>query len=230
MDVVPEVRAAALQLAALSEQTLDLVPALEQVAALAVAVLPSTVGVSITVLVDGDPFTVTATGPEVAVVDAAQYLTDGPCLSALRSGEQTGVDDVLDEQRWQEYAQTAAASGIRSSLSVPLRGTDGRHLGALNLYASEPDAFAGKEARVAEVFGAHVEEVVRNADLSFMTLQAARELPQRLADHERVSMAVGVLMSRGMGATEARERLEYAAGHARISLRRAADMVLILHT
>lgn len=230
MEVVPEVRAAALQLAALSEHTLDLVPALEQVSALAVSVLPSMVGVSITVLVDGDPFTVTATGPEVAVVDASQYLTDGPCVAAARTGAQTSVDDVLDEERWQEYAQTAAVHGIRSSLSVPLRGADGGHLGALNLYASEPDAFAGKEARVAEVFGAHVEEVVRNADLSFMTLQAARELPQRLADHERVSQAVGVLMSRGMDAAQARERLEYAAGHARISLRRAADMVLILNT
>jgi GAF domain-containing protein len=230
VEVVPEVRAAALQLAALSEQTLDLVPALEQVAALAVAVLPSMAGVSITVLVDGDPFTVTATRPEIAAVDASQYLTDGPCLNALRTGEQTTVDDVLDEQRWQEYAQTASAYGIRSSLSVPLRGTDGGHLGALNLYASEPDAFAGSEERVAAVFGAHVEEVVRNADLSFMTLQAARELPQRLADHERVSQAIGVLMSGGMDPAEARERLEYAAGHARITLRHAADVVLILHT
>jgi GAF domain-containing protein len=230
VEIVPEVRAAALQLAALSEQTLDLVPALEDVAALAVALLPSVVGVSITVFVDGDPFTVAATGPEAKVVDAAQYLSDGPCLAAARNGEQTGVDDVLDEERWQEYAQTAAAHGIRSSLSVPLRGTDGRHLGALNLYASERDAFAGNEARVAEVFGAHVEEVVRNADLSFMTLQAARELPHRLADHERVSQAVGVLVARGMDAAEARERLEYAASHARISLRHAADMVLILDT
>ena len=231
MEPLPEVRAAATQLAALSDVTLDVVEQLENVSSLALMLLPSCVGVSITVLVEGDPFTVTATSPGIGAVDASQYLADGPCVAAASSGEPVQVEDVLDEQCWQEYAQTAAAHGIRSSLSVPLRREDGELVGALNLYASEPDAFSGRHALVADLFGAHVGDVVSNADLSFMTRDFARELPQRLQDHDKVSQAVGVLMaSRGMSAAEARERLEYCAGRAGIPVAAVADMVMVLDT
>jgi len=228
---VPEVRQVARELAALSDETLDLVPALESVAGLATAVLPSCVGVSLTVIVDGDPFTLTATAPEIRELDGAQYLTDGPCLSSASTGQPAQVDDVLDEQRWHEFAQVGAARGVRSSLSVPLRRTDGRPVGALNLYASEVSAFDGAEGRIAELFGGHVQEVVRNADLSFVTRELARELPQRLADHAEVNQAIGVLTSMwGWTAVEARQRLEHAASRAGISLTDAADMVMVLGT
>lgn len=92
---------------------------------IALRLLPSCVGVSITVLVDGDPFTVTATSEAMATVDASQYLLDGPCVEGARSGEPVLVGDVLDEGRWQAFAQTAAAQGIRSSLSIPFRSPDG---------------------------------------------------------------------------------------------------------
>jgi GAF domain-containing protein len=229
---IPEVRQVATQLAALSEQTLDLVPALEGMAELAVAVLPSCVGVSLTVVVDGEPFTVTATSLEIRDVDSAQYLAgDGPCLASSDSGKAVQVADVLDEQRWQEFAQVGAARGVRSSLSVPLRSPDGRTFGALNLYAGELGAFDGSEGEIAELFGGHAEEVVRDADLSFLTRDLARELPQRLADAHKVNQAIGVLTAnRGMSAPEARERMEFAASRAGISLSDAADMVLILGT
>lgn len=231
MEPLPEVRAAASQLAALSETTYDLMDQLAHVSSLAEALLPSCVGVSITVLVDGDPLTVSATSPEMSVLDAAQYLMDGPCVTAASSGEQVHVDDVLDEQRWQDYALTAAAHGVRSSLSVALRSHDGQRVGALNLYASEPDAFSGKHALVAELFGGHVEDVISNADLSFLTREFARELPQRLLEHDKVNQAVGVLMvNRGMSATQARERLAYAASRAGIPVTKVADMVMILGT
>jgi len=230
MHPLPEVEAAATQLAALSDETLDLVQRLQNVSALAVALMPSCVGVSITVVADGEPFTVTATSPEMALIDAAQYLADGPCAVASRDGKQLDVDDVLDEDRWQAFAATAAAAGVRSSMSVPLSSSEGTPLGALNLYADEPHAFRDSRERVAQLFGAHVDDLVSNADLAFLTRDFARRLPQQLADRERVREALGVLVARGMGATEARERLEYAAGRAGISLRSAADMVLTLGT
>ena len=230
MELVPEVRQVATQLAAMSEQTLDLVPALERAAALAVAVLPSCVGVSLTVVVDGDPFTVTATAPEIRELDGAQYLAGGPCVESAGSGEPARVDDVLDEQRWHDYAQVGAARGIRSSLSLPLRSDDGRPVGALNLYAGEVGAFDGAEGRIAELFGGHAQDVVRNADLSFLTRDLARQLPERLAEHAKVDQAVGVLTSQGLSAPEARERLAYAASRAGIPLGDAADIVMILGT
>ena len=199
---------------------------------LAVSVLPSCVGVSITLVVDGNPFTVTATTPEMAVVDASQYLTEqGPCVAATPESGPLRVEDVLDEGRWQDFAQAAAAVGIRSSLSIPLASADGERIGALNLYAGDVDAFRGNEERVAEMFGAHVQDVVRNADLSFMTRDLARGLPQRLDEHEKVNQAVGVLVGRrGFTPERARERMGFAARQAGIPLAAVADLVMILGT
>lgn len=231
METIPEVRAAAVRLAALADETLDLVQGLEAVAGLAATLLPTVVGVSITVVVGGDPFTVTATSEDANALDATQYLGGGPCTDAATSADRVIVDDVLDERRWLLYAQAAAASGVRSSLSLPLRGSGDVPFGALNLYASEPEAFRGKEAQVAELFGARANELVMNADLSFMTREYARELPRRLDEHEQVNRAIGVLMGlHGWTKAEARERLDYAAGHAHTSRANVARMIMVLDT
>lgn len=229
MELLPEVRAASLQLAALAEETVDLVAGLEAVCDLAQTLLPSCVGVSITVVVDGDPFTITATSEQTKAVDAVQYLTDGPCVDAATGDRALLVDDVLDEARWQYYAQAAAASGVRASLSLPLRKADGHVYGALNLYASDAGAFRDKDQQLAGVFGVRVDELVANADLSFLTREYAKELPQRLDEHAHVNQAVGVLMGRhGWTAAQARERFEFAATHAKVSRTEVARLVVVL--
>ena len=229
MQALPEVRAVEVQLAAMADEALDLVERLEQVSSLAVQLLPSCVGVSITVVVDGDPFTVTATSEDINLLDATQYLDGGPCVDTAAGEAEMRVADVLDERQWQVFSQAAAATGVRSSLSIPLRRPTGEAFGALNLYASEPDAFSGRRSQLADLFGVHVNELVSNADLSFVTREHARELPQRLADHERVNQAVGLLVERrGWTAQEARERMEFAAGNARTPLTSIAEAVMVL--
>jgi GAF domain-containing protein len=220
VEPIPEVQRAASQLAALSEETVDLAQGLQAVCDLAEALLPSVVGVSITVVVDGDPFTITATAEEINVLDAMQYLDGGPCTDAAATAEEVAVDDVLDERRWQAYAQAATASGIRASLSLPIKSEDGRAIGALNLYAADAGAFQDKDRQLADLFGVQVNELVANADLSFMTREFARELPERLAEHEQVNKAIGVLMGlHGWSEPDARERFDYAVTHARTSVR-----------
>jgi GAF domain-containing protein len=229
MEPIPEVREAATRLAALADQTLDLVQRLEAVSALAVTLLPSCVGVSITVLVDGDPFTVTATSGDIATLDAMQYLDGGPCLQAAATQAPLVVDDVLDEPRWQMYSQAAAATGVRSSMSLPIPGPADVPAGALNIYASDPHAFHGVQAQLADLFGVHVRELVENADLSFMTREFARELPQRLEDHEQLNQAVGVLMGlHGWSADQARERIRYAATRARVTPTSVAKIIMLV--
>src|SRR5215213_8650244 len=102
MEPLPEVRAAFDELALLLEEPSDLEGQLEAVSAVAKGLVPSAVGVSLSVFVEGDTFTVTATAPDAALVDSAQYLDEaGPCLEAIQSGEPVLVDDVLNEDRWQ---------------------------------------------------------------------------------------------------------------------------------
>jgi len=228
VEPLPEVVAAVDRLSALTGDTsvLDGLNALSHVAQ---SLVPSCVAVSLTLVVDGEPFTVTATSAELAVLDAAQYLEGGPCLDATASLTGVVVDDVLDEGRWHLYAQTAAARGIRSSMSVPLGGSGGTPPGAVNLYASKPQAFAGQEERLARAFQVPVEQLASNADLSFMTRDLARQLPERLEEKSVVDRAVGVLMGRNSWSPEhARTELRSAAQRAGMGLGDVAAVVLAL--
>jgi hypothetical protein len=82
MEPISEVRAGLEEPAGLLENPEDFASQLEAVATVAQGLVPSCRGVSPTWILNGDPFTITATSEELAVVDAAQYLDGGPCLAA----------------------------------------------------------------------------------------------------------------------------------------------------
>jgi GAF domain-containing protein len=228
MQPLPEIAAELDRLTAMSGGDLDMAELLRSISELAVAVVPTCVGVSISINSTGGLYTITATSQELAVVDAVQYLSGGPCVDCFASGEELYVPDVLDENQWQLAAEAAAARGVRSTLSMPLR--DGQKvIGALNLYGGELNSFEKKERLVAGIFGARFDEVVSNADLSFMTREFARELPERLAASSQVDEAVGMLMVRhGWSAPEARERLAEAASKAGVPPDRLANALVEL--
>lgn len=228
MEPLPEVRVAAARLAALTGT--DLLDTLDALAELVLAVVPSCVGVSLTVMVDGEPFTLTSTSEDGALLDAVQYLGGGPCSDTAGTGTQLSVPDVLDEDRWQDYGKAAGVCGIRSSLSLPIAANSGNTPGAINLYASEPDAFKGNEVLLAGALEVPVEHLVSNADLSFMTRDFARQLPERLQAKEQVDVAVGLLVGmHGWEPDEARSRLRAAAARAGVAVDKVADLVLALH-
>jgi hypothetical protein len=140
------------------------------------------------------------------------------------------VPDVLDEDRWAFYAQAATSGGVRSSLSLPIGGAAGGNPWVMNLYASDPHAFTGSEEILAAAFDVPVTDLVRNADLSFMTRDAARELPQRPQDKAKVDQAVGVLRAvRGWEPDQARSRLRTAAAKAGVPVEKVAEVVLALN-
>ena len=228
MQPLPEVEQAAERLSALAEGV-DLLHGLEVLSEAAVSLVPSVVGVSLTVVVDGEPFTLTATSEEVATLDAAQYLAGGPCVDAAGADRHHCVEDVLDEDRWQLYARAAAVQGVRSSLSLPLGGAGGTTPGAINLYAAEVHAFRGKEHLLSEAFQTPVDAFVTNADLGFATRVAARGLPRQLEIRDRVDRAVGWLCGTfGWSLQDARERLREAAARADVPLEKVAELVIAL--
>lgn len=231
MEPLPEVRASLDRLSALMGGGMDLSAYLDAVARVAEAVIPSCIGVSITIVINGDAFTIAATTPEAAQLDAAQNLgNEGPCLDAVRQGDAVEVQDLLDERRWQIFQQAAAADGVRSTLSFPIRDVDDMISGGMNLYASDPNAFSDKARHIEVVFAADLSEVVANADMSFMTRDFARQLPQRLDAMEKVEQAVGALTHlRGWRPDEARSRLSGAARQAGTPIDKVADVVLALN-
>ena len=110
---------------------------------------------------------------------------------------------------------------------MPLRDDDDRVVGALNVYATEPGAFRGREEVFAEVFGAKVSEVVNNADLTFQTREWARQLPDRVSARRKLETAVGVLMALyGWPPEEARSKLREVADRAGIEVAKVAEVVM----
>jgi len=202
---------------------------LETLAGMAVDLVPTCVGASVTIMVDGEPFTLTATSEKAALLDAMQYLDGGPCLHSAETATPVSVPDVLDEHRWRTYSRAATILGIQSSLSAPLSGADGQTPGAVNMYATDPDAFAGLEAELAHALHVPPHQLIMNADLTFMTRDFARELPAQLAAKAHLDEAVAVLVAlTGWPAATARARLLDAATSAGLPSHQVAELLLRL--
>jgi GAF domain-containing protein len=123
-----------------TEQSLE--KTLCQILELACAALPGGDDGGITLLEAEGPGTAFATSDAARRVDRSQYdaETGGPCLESYRRQEILRIDSTATDQRWPEFAGTAAAAGVRSTLSVPLV-VSGDGLGALNLYCHRESGF-----------------------------------------------------------------------------------------
>ena len=190
------------------------------------ALVPSCVGVSITMVEQGLTFTLVASSESAAALDAVQYLQGGPCVDTSFDAASNEVPDALSEERWHHYAMAAAAEGVRSSLSLPVDG-DGGALGAVNIYASAPDAFAGSQEAIRALLRSGEGEAVLNADLSFRTRARAEEAPAILAERDRVEQAVGFLAAaHGVDLDHARALLHEAAQRGGVGVTAAARRLL----
>ncbi|MFC7598310.1 GAF and ANTAR domain-containing protein [Terrabacter sp. GCM10028922] len=191
MEPLPQTRHALRLLSQYEDDELDLATA--EVADSLANVVPGLVGFSLTLVQHGVTMTYVSSDPDLAVLDAAQYLDDGPCEESLRTGETVASDsDVMDERAWHVFAQAAAARGVRSSLSLPVT-VGGRVVAGVNLYGSEADTFERHHETLASLFGAEGSEAVTNADLAFATRREAVKAPERLQDLHVVDMATGIV-------------------------------------
>ncbi|WP_160006567.1 GAF domain-containing protein [Nocardioides sp. AX2bis] len=177
------------------------------------AVVPDCVGFSLSRLEDDLVFTMLSTAEDIALLDATQYLDDGPCLAAVRTDAVVGTwtDDPLSEDRWLLFATTASELGVRSTLTLPIHQGD-QVSGSVNLYAASPEAFVGHHEDLAQVFGAWSAGAVTNADLSFDSRRQAERGPQVAADLSRIQVAIGIVAATlGTDVFTAEKRLRRAA-------------------
>ncbi len=224
MEPIPESLEVLTRLSATAE--VDLVAELKDAAARVVQAAPDCIGLSIAWFDEGLTFSLLTTTDDLRVIDAAQYLEGGPCEVAALDDEDVELADILDEQRWQLFGTAAAAVGVRSSLSLPLRH-GGTVYGSINFYGSTTDTFSGSQGELARMFGAVVEEAVANADLSMASVRRARGAVETLEDRDKVNKAIGALAVReNISVEEARERIQEAADRAGASLSAVADLVL----
>lgn len=178
------------------------------------ALVPDCVGITLASRVHDVTLTLVATSSEIAVLDAVQYLSGGPCVDALEA-ERVMVfpagDDVLDEEHWHDFARATAAASVASTLTLPVI-TDGSVTSTINLYAAAAHSFDGFHEDIARIFDAWAPGAVTNADLTFSTRRIAEEAPRRLREDLTVVAAAGILAARHLGDLErARELLRSAA-------------------
>ncbi|WP_205475050.1 ANTAR domain-containing protein [Nocardioides sp. SYSU D00038] len=228
MEPLPESREAADELDPVAHDALVL-DRLEVTAERVRELVPDLVGISLASVKDGITITVVATEEECRLLDGVQYVAGGPCVSAAAEGTvrtfEIGVP--LEESSWQLFAQAAPEARVASTLSLPILADDGRVVGSVNLYGATSRAFDGLHEPVAELFSAWAPGAVTNADLSFSTLEEARDAPRRVHERNRIETAVGLLAAQqGIDLDRAARRLQTAAVHAQVSVYELAEAVI----
>jgi GAF domain-containing protein len=149
----------------------------------------------VTMLVDGEVRTGVFTHPASPEVDRAQYETgDGPCLDAFRTGEIYRISSTAEEGRWPAFRAACRAHGIVSTASFPIVIDDVRH-GALNLYATTPDAFDGDAIHHGRVFAAQAGVVLAYARAYWNAKTASEQLEAALAHRAEIEQAKGIIIA-----------------------------------
>lgn len=210
----------------ITEQSLD--KTLCQILELACAALPGGDGGGITLVEAEGPGTAVATSAAALEVDNSQYdsATGGPCLEAYRRQQILRIDSTATDQRWPEFAATAARNGVGSTLSIPLV-VAGDGLGALNIYCQREHGFTTADERLAAKLGSCASVALTNARGYWRTARLAGQLEEALSTHGVIEQAKGVLIAQhGGSAEQAAHLLAEVAQQHRLSLTEvSADLI-----
>lgn len=154
-------------------------------------------------------------------VDALQSDTgQGPCLDASYEELVVSVPDLSSDQRWPDFSQAAFKLGARSMLSFQLF-VDGAHLGALNLFGHEANAFDAESQRIGALVAAHAAVAVAGS-------KQVSQLTQALDTRDLIGQAKGILMERfKITAQEAFLLLSRASSELNIKLHDVAEQLTV---
>jgi hypothetical protein len=189
-------------------------------------IVPECIALSLGMVQEELTFTLVSETREIALLDALQYLDDGPCVSAAREAQPRESRQGVDEDKWQLFARGQTVAGVASTLSLPMM-SDGRVTCGVNLYASTPDAFDGHHDELAAACGAWAQGVVTNADLSFTSRLRAAAAPTRLREKAFVDSAVGFIAAhQSVDMETAASRIRQAAARAGVSEADVAKFIL----
>jgi GAF domain-containing protein len=211
---------------AIAGRTLEEV--LGEIVAIANREVPGAESTSITLVRDDKAFTAAHFGQMALDADELQYAEGGgPCMDAGRGGVVLRVDDMRTEDRWPDYVPRVLTTGVRSSLSVPLP-YQGSTIGALNIYSTQPAAFASPESLQAGLEVAETIAVaIANADAHWQVSEQARNMRLAMESRAMIEQAKGVLMAqRHVTAEQAFEILREASQRYNRKLRDIASGIV----
>jgi GAF domain-containing protein len=208
----------------LSEDGLDV--ALHRVADFAVSVIEACDCCGVSVSSNGKVGSRVTTNDVARRIDDDQYAADeGPCLTAMRTGQTVKVDSVQAEARWPAFTRRAEAEGVRSSCSVPLP-VDHSIVGALNLYSTR-GPFRDRDEWPANELAKQAAVTLANA-VAFNRMQAlVGNLTDALSSRDVIGEAKGIIMERQRCTPDAAfDVLRVASQRQNIKLRDLAQQVV----
>lgn len=103
----------------------------------------------------------------------------GPTGRAIRTGKAAAVTNMITDPAFAPWREEARRRGYASSLALPLKAEE-QVIGALNIYAQEPDAFDPEEMQL-------LEELARDVAFGIVTLRtraARKQVEQALRQAE----------------------------------------------
>lgn len=185
---VAEMFSAVARTLAADDQDLD--ATLQAIVDLAVELLDACESAGISLVKRREITSPASSGELASTVDRIQSeLGEGPCLDAVREHEVFETGDLAQEGRWPAFAERARQeTGVTSVLGLRLFLEEDT-LGALNLYATRPDAFDDTDAALASVFAAHAAVALANA-------RRQAQLERKAATRDLIGEAKGILMAR----------------------------------
>ncbi|WP_091933923.1 GAF and ANTAR domain-containing protein [Blastococcus sp. DSM 46786] len=184
------------ELARLSFAEHSLESVLRTVTELATRILPGRPVASVTILGDGRPSTVAASGELAVELDELQYrLGTGPCLDAATTGRPTVVTDTRSEPRWPAFGAEAAARGCGSTLSYPLPVQE-LVSGSMNVYARDFPVADDRTRSLVSRLAAYAVGPVSNMYLYETAAERAEHLQAALEHRAAIDQAKGILMER----------------------------------
>jgi hypothetical protein len=178
--------------------------------------------------VGGLPSTIACSDELAARMEKIQQVVlDGPCLSAMRTGQVASVEDTAQRGQWTEFGARAAAAGVGSSLSVPLTVGD-RPVGALNLYAPGAGAFGETRLRWARGIAGAVSGVLALAAGRAQQARQVRDLRAALDARAVIDQAIGMVMAQQRCTSdEAFDILRRASQRRNVKLRDVAGGIVM---
>jgi GAF domain-containing protein len=197
---------------------------LQRTCEIAKSTIPGAHEVSVTLIDQAAPRTVAFSGELALRVDESQYAAGyGPCLDAARLGVPIVVADLHHEDRWPDYVPAALESGVRASVSVPLR-VDDNLIGALNVYSPEAKSLDAKAERTAVELAQHAGAVLTNANNYYRATSLAEQMQTAMQSRAVIEQAKGILMAqRRCGPEEAFDLLVRLSQESRNKLRDVAQ-------
>jgi len=133
------------------------------------------------------------------------------------------VDDVVKDKRFKEK-EMAIKLGLVSMVGIPMRYMDGKIVGVLNYFTTNPHKFCETETKLLTAVADQATIVIFNTELMVKT----RLIQEELNNSKMINKAKKVLISsRGIRENEANKWIHKCSMESQKSVRQVAEAILL---